>query len=123
MKPSEANIEITRHNDALASISVMMPIWTKVAIDGGVNIKIPLLGLTTKAANDQQVDAAFEEAVKCFCMSAEKFGQGLDKELLTLGWTLVGDDSSHLDFNVGDSFALESIMETGNVVCKELEMA
>lgn len=123
MKKNEANIEITRQKGVLSSISISMPIWHKIEDScKHITIDIPLFGIKTVAEDENDIDKAVDESIKCFCASAEKFGQGLEAELKTLGWKSNDTNNSLLDFN-SDSDVVEQIMDTGdNYVHADLEL-
>lgn len=118
MKTSEANIEIIRDNEKLSSISVIMPTWHKIEDDNEfVTVNIPLFGLKTFAKNDDDTIVAINEALKCFCISSERFGQGIEKELQVLGWTFVKTEGNRtlLNYSIeSNNFVFEQIMETGD---------
>lgn len=86
---TEANIEITRKGDKLISISVLMPVWSKPSNCGNLLVKLPFLAIDTIAKDENDAETAIKEALQSFCIVAEKFGQGVEKELQSLGWTLV----------------------------------
>lgn len=116
MNTIDANIEITRHGKTLFSVSVIMPTWNKMEDDNVLSVNIPLLGIKTFAKNEDDAEEAVKEAIQCFCLSAEKFGQGLEKELQTLGWLRSKNEEKHvlLDYSVSDNnYVLEQIMQTG----------
>lgn len=116
MKTTEGNIEIKRNEGKLSSISVIMPTWRKQEHDSIISINVPLLGLKTIAKDFDDADKAIEEAIRCFCIAAEKFGQGFEAELQTLGWEVSkGEkDESLLTFGIeSGNLVFEQIMETG----------
>lgn len=116
MQINEANIEIVRQDEKLFSIALQMPKWNKIGLDGTITVKMPLFGLKTYATNDEDAETAAEEAIKSFCLMAEKFGEGLEKELELLGWTLfsVAENKCNLVFNVSDTdFVFEQVLQTG----------
>lgn len=123
----EANIEITRSGEKLTSISVLMPVWSKPSeFDGNTIVKLPLLAIETIAKDDQDAEKAIEEALKSFCIAAEKHGQGLEKELQALGWSQVDQAGKPvLGFNVTDTDAvIDRLIQTGdNYVNERLEIA
>jgi hypothetical protein len=113
---NEANIEIIKHGETLVSISVVMPVWSKIQDDGTIAVNIPLFGLKTFASDENDAIIAISEAIKCFCIASEKFGQGINAELKTLGWVSVNqnEEVSSFDFNVADDdIVFEQIMQTG----------
>ena len=90
MNTIEANIEITRANDKLVSISVSMPVWSKESeFDGNIHVHLPLLDIDTIASDEKDAEFAIKEAIQSFCIASEKFGEGLEKELQALGWKQV----------------------------------
>ena len=127
MSTVEANIRITRGGSKITSISVFMPIWNKQSDQGNLFVQLPLLGIDTIAKNEEDSEKAIEEAIASFCIVAEKFGQGLEKELQSLGWLVVNGETSEpaLGYNVSDTDALlERLMQTGeNYVNQHLEIA
>lgn len=124
MKTIEANIEIKRQDGILSSISVIMPTWNKVDDKGFIGINIPLLGMKTIAKDEVDADAATMELIKCFSIASEKFGQGIEKELETLGWSFVESLEGHslltyeIEQNNARNIILEQIMETGEQFAK-----
>ena len=127
MNTVEANIKITRNLDKLTSISVFMPIWNKQSDQGNLLVQLPLLGIDTIARNEADADKAIEEAIASFCIVAEKFGQGIEKELQALGWVAIDGETGEplLGYNVSNTDAmLERLMQTGeNYVNQHLEIA
>lgn len=130
MQTNEANIEIIRKDKKLFSISVVMPMWDKVGDDGFLKLDIPLFGIRTFAKDLEDAEMAIEEAIKVFCINAEKFGAGIENELRILGWShnLENDESISMVYNVSDTnVVMEQIMETGEQYAHthllELELA
>lgn len=127
MKTTEANFKITRLDGKIHSVSVFMPTWNKVEDENPfTTVHIPLLGLKTIASTNSTNDAfsAINETIKGFCILSEKFGQGIEKELEVLGWTVVETNETNTIMNFAiepSDFILEQIMETGNEFA-ELEL-
>lgn len=95
MNITEANIEITRTGIKLASISISMPVWSKKSeFDENILVKLPLLDIDTIAKNELDTEIAIKEAIQSFCIAAEKFGQGIEKELQALGWKRVDQNGN-----------------------------
>ena len=125
MNITEANIEITREGQRLTSISVFMPIWNKESDFGNILVQLPLLAVETIAKSEEDAEFAIEEALKCFCIAAERFGQGIEKELQALGWTQVDQNGKPvLGYNVSDTDAvIDRLLQTGeNYVNPRLEI-
>jgi hypothetical protein len=126
MNTTEANIKITRNGEKLTSISIFMPIWNKRSDHGNLLVQLPLLGIDTIAKNEIDAEKAIEEAIASFCFVAEKFGEGLEKELQALGWVAINGETGEplLGYNVSDADAmLERLMQTGeNYVNDHLEV-
>jgi hypothetical protein len=126
MNTTEANIRITRKGEKITSISVFMPIWNKLSDQGNLLVSLPLLGIETIAKDEIDAENAIKEAIGSFCIIAEKFGQGLEKELQCLGWETIDGETGEplLGFNVSDTDAmLERLMQTGeNYVNPHLEL-
>lgn len=130
MNTTEANIKITRNKGMIDSISVFMPIWNKQSDHGNLLVKLPLLGIETIAKDEIDAEKAIEEAITSFCVVAEKFGQGVEKELLSLGWTAIHGETGEpvLGYTIShESTAdamLERLMQTGDsYVNQHLEIA
>lgn len=127
METNEANIKVTRSGDKISSISVSMPIWTKNSEQGNLIIKLPLLGIETISKNEADSEKAIEEALISFCVVSERFGQGIESELMTLGWTSVKSETGEtlLGYNVEDDDSLiERLIQTGdNYTNTNLEIA
>ncbi|RAJ87734.1 hypothetical protein CLV59_101495 [Chitinophaga dinghuensis] len=109
---TEASITITKHEGSIAFISVRMPIWTKWNAFGNLSVIIPLLGFETFAKDEKDAEHAIEEAIISFCVVAERFGQGITKELQALGWRIAGEDNLEYGFDYTDA-VLENIFKMG----------
>lgn len=130
MNTTEANIKITRTSGKIDSLSVSMPIWNKQSNHGNLLVKLPLLGIETIAKDEKDAEKAIEEAITSFCVVAEKFGQGVEKELLSLGWTAIDGKTGEpiLGYTISDKSdadaMLERLMQTGdNYANQHLEIA
>ncbi len=123
----EANIEITRAGEKLVSISVSMPVWSKESeFDGNILVQLPLLDIDTIAKDEQDAEIAIKEAIQSFCVAAEKFGEGIEKELQALGWKRVDQNGNPvLGFCVSETDdLLERLLQTGdNYINPKLEIA
>jgi len=118
---TEATIKITRNGSRVTSISVSMPIWTKLNDSGNLSIQIPFFSIGTIAKNENDAEKAIEEAIVSFCIISEKFGQGIEKELQVLGWKTIEADS--LEYEINTDSVLEEIFKTGeNYVNPHLEL-
>lgn len=115
MNLPEATIETHRNGGKLSSISAIMPVWMKKEEDGHTKVIIPLLGLTTWAASENDVEAAASEAIQSFCMAAEKHGLGVDEELKALGWDAEETSPKHglLSHTTSDEL-LQQVMQTAD---------
>lgn len=124
---TEAQIQVSRKDGKLHSVAVVMPIWDNKRTEfGNLKISIPLLGLETIAKNDEDSEEAIKEAITCFCLIAEKFGQGIEKELHSLGWSYVDGQSGKpimgYDVKEPDS-VIDRILQTGdNYINQNLEL-
>tara|TARA_R110002072_G_scaffold303042_1_gene491769 strand:- start:4795 stop:5175 length:381 start_codon:yes stop_codon:yes gene_type:complete len=126
MTSNEANIDIVRKGTTLNTVSIAMPVWDKPSNDGFISIDIPLFGIKTFAKNDDDANTAIEESIRLFCLSAEKFGRGLEFELVNMGWTITSDANglTCLSFTIPEtSTVIEQIMHTGDQFAKKLEIA
>jgi hypothetical protein len=127
MNITEANIEIKRTINKHVSISVSMPVWSKESeFDGNIIVKLPLLDIDTIASNEQDAEIAIKEAIQSFCVAAEKFGEGIEKELQALGWKRVDQKGNPvLGFCVSETDELlERLLQTGdNYINSDLEIA
>lgn len=122
MQTNEANIKLTRNGGKVASISVQMPIWSKVSDHGNLLIDLPFLGISTIAKNEEDSEKAIEEAIVSFCLISDKFGQGVEKELETLGWIPVNSENGEplLGYSVDNADELlERILQTSEPYAKE----
>lgn len=126
MNNSEANIEIIRRSSNEISISVSMPVWTKLSeFDNNILVKIPLLNIETIAKNELDSEIAIKEAIQSFCIASEKFGQGIEKELQSLGWQMVDQSGTAiLGFCVSETEELlDRLLQTGdNYINTELKI-
>lgn len=126
MTPNEANIDIIRRDNNLVTVSVAMPVWDKPSNDGFISIDIPMFGIKTFAESDKDANSAIEESIRLFCMSAEKFGRGLEFELVNMGWNITSDKDglTCMSFSIPETFTvIEQIMHTGDQFAKRLEIA
>lgn len=127
MNITEANIEITRTGIKLASISISMPVWSKKSeFDENILVKLPLLDIDTIAKNELDTEIAIKEAIQSFCIAAEKFGQGIEKELQALGWKRVDQNGNPvLGFCVSETDKLlDRLLQTGdNYINPNLKIA
>jgi hypothetical protein len=124
MNTNEPLIEITRTDNILSSVKVIMPTWNELRDDNKTYCKIPLLGgLNTYAMNDNDAQIAVKEAIHCFCIAAEKFGQGLENELIMLGWQELSKTDNVSVFSIHtDIAAFELILETGETTAVQVEI-
>jgi len=123
MNNLETNIEIFRRGNKIEAISVLMPIWNKLSDHGNLIINLPLLGIETIAKDENDADKAIEEAIISFCIVAEKFGQGIEKELISLGWSFE-EKSNSLVYVSENNSVVEQILKTGdNYIKSHLEIA
>lgn len=126
MRINEANIDIVRKKGELTSVSIAMPIWDKTGSDELLAIDIPLFGIKTVAKNPEDADDAIKESVTLFCLSAEKFGKGLEIELKVMGWgfTEQSEDFTSMSFSIpAKSTVIDQIMSTGGQFAQKLELA
>ncbi len=123
----EASIDIRRKDGQLFSISVVMPIWDKTEMDNTLSVNIPLFGLKTFAEDEVDADIAAKEVIKGFCLSADKFGRGLETELKLLGWSFARTKNKDSDiismiYNVKNE-VVDQIMQTGEQFADNLQLA
>jgi hypothetical protein len=127
MNTVEANIEITRTDGKLVSISVSMPIWSKESeFDNNILVHLPLLDIDTIASDEKDAEFAIKEAIQSFCIASEKFGEGIEKELQALGWKQVDQNGNQiLGFCVSETDELlDRLLQTGDsYVNPKLEIA
>ena len=125
MNNIDATLEISRKDKKLASVSVIMPTWTRSGNDNKMYVMIPLFGLETFGHDEKDCDVAVEEALKCFCELAENHGHGLDFELEFMGWKLQENsiDHDHI-FNIEPTTpAFESLLQTGDQMALSFQVA
>lgn len=122
---NEASIEIIRKDGVVSSVKVIMPAWCKINDDGTLKVEIPLFKITTFADNEEDAHEAIKEAIMCFCISAQKFGNGLEQELKELGWTSeTSAESNHSLFNINSNAPfIEDLMNTGESMALDLQLA
>lgn len=123
---NEANIDIIRKKGILTSVSVAMPIWDKEGNDELLAIDIPLFGIKTVAKNPMDAEVAIKESVKLFCLSAEKFGKGLENELKVMGWAFITQekDFTSMTFSIpAKNTVIDQIMSTGGQFAQKLELS
>ena len=126
MSINTANIDIIRDNGKLSSISVVMPFWDKTLEDESLLIDIPMFTIQTSATDDLDALIATREAITAFCLSAERFGKGLETELRSIGWifTEQKEDFSSLSFNIpSQNFVVDRMIQTGEQFADKLEIA
>lgn len=108
----KANIKITKNDGKVTFISVAMPICTQRNNFGNFSVRLPLLGFETIARDGDDAKRAIEEAIISFCIIAERFGLGVEKELQGLGWKNIEEDNLAFDIN-GANTVLKGIFNTG----------
>lgn len=125
MQTNEPLIEITRKDNKLSSVKVIMPTWNELGDDDKIYCNIPLLGgLKTYAMDLDDAKIAIKEAIHCFCVAAEKVGNGLEGELKMLGWQLVNTTEDTVTFGIHSEVeAFELVLETGEPTAVQLEMS
>eukprot|EP00035_Acanthoeca_spectabilis_P027023 m.465037 g.465037 ORF g.465037 m.465037 type:complete len:128 (+) comp23942_c0_seq1:49-432(+) len=126
MKINEANIDIIRKDNILNSVSVAMPIWDKVGNDELLAIDIPLFGIKTVAKDPVDAEVAIRESIQLFCLSAEKFGKGLENELKVMGWSFIeqSENFTSMSFSVpSQNTVIDQIMNTGGHFAQKLELS
>lgn len=118
MNDNEATLELTKLDGGINALSVIMPVWSKKVEDGSFLVNIPLLGLKTFAHDENDIDISVEEAIKCFCIASNKFGNGIDSELKELGWVLDLKQDDHVLFNLTskNNELLDSLLQTGEQI-------
>jgi len=114
MKNNEATIDIKRDSHGrLVSLSAVMPVWQNECDDDSIKIRIPFLGIKLFAFDDMDHDTLIHDAIKGFSISCEKFGLGLETELIGMGWEQQNDSS--LTYNIdSENFVIEEIINTGD---------
>lgn len=125
MKTSaEPIIEVIRHNEKLSSLKVIMPIWNESGEDNKIYTKIPLLGgLKTYSINENDTDIAVKEAIECFCIAAERYGNGLENELENIGWVLTLSSDNRTVLNIDSSNSMFNlVLQTGETTALDLEL-
>lgn len=124
---TSSNFKINRTKGGHISISVLMPIWNKQLDSGNLLIHLPLLNIETYAQNELDSVEAIKEAIASFCIVSEKFGQGIENELQSIGWKSINSVSGEIDLGYCASdpdSMLERIMQTGeNYITQNLEIA
>lgn len=83
-----ATVEVIKSGDKLSMVNFVMPIWFTKLDDETFKVDIPLLGISTVAYDEQDIDAAVSEASHSFVIASERFGNGVEKELENVGWKL-----------------------------------
>ena len=125
-KTVSGDIEIKRIKGKLSAISVVMPIWDRTIEDGYLSVSIPLFAISTFAKDESDVDQAVREAIISFCVNAEKFGNGLERELRVLGWSCgeTKENMTTLSFEVSQRNQIfEQVMQTGEQFAEKLDVA
>lgn len=102
MSTIEPSIKIVRSGEKLISIMVVMPIRVEETFDGYLRIYMPLFHTQTWAKDESDVEQAVEDTIIDYCKDAEKFGLGLEKELLEMGWDFKDDKAKEpvLEFEI-----------------------
>ena len=127
MRINEANIDIFRLEGKLTSVNIAMPIWDKQGNDDLFDIDIPLFGIKTVAKDTFDAEVAIKESITLFCLSAEKFGRGLETELKVMGWAFIEhckDGCVSMSFSVPEkNTVIDQIMNTGGQFAQKLDLA
>jgi hypothetical protein len=83
-------VEATRKEGRLMTVKATMPVWSKIDVSGKLEVKMPFIGGETFCNSESAIEKATEEAFACFCLASERFGRGLEQELVVLGWKHTG---------------------------------
>jgi hypothetical protein len=121
---NEPIIEVIRKDGKLSSVKVIMPTWNELGEDNKIYTKMPMLGgIVTYAINELDADIAVKEAIHCFCVAADKFGMGLEKELESIGWNIVSKNDEHIILSIHSEMpAFELMLETGDTKALNIEL-
>ena len=121
---NEPIIEVIRTNGRLSTIKVIMPTWNELGEDNKIYTKMPMLGgLITYAIDELDADIAVREAIHCFCIASEKFGIGLENELMRIGWNIVSEIENHTVLSIHSEMpAFEFMLETGDTKALDIEL-
>ena len=125
MSDSQANIDIKRSNGKLVSMTLVMPIWGKIAADGLMQIAIPLFNMNTFAKNEADVGDAVRESLQLFCVNTEEFGNGIENELRLLGWDFISENDGITSMSFSppsQNTIFNQVLGTGNEFREELEL-
>ena len=114
---NSVEIEIHRKNGILLSVKAIVPVWQKMDEDGMLSASIPFLGIDTYGLDENDLEVGIHEAFIGMCISVEKYGKGLESELLSIGWEITQSldgviimDASHL---ISKFEVFESLVDTG----------
>ena len=97
---------------SLESVSVIMPIWDKENQDGSKSINMPFFGINFHAVEGMNIEELTHDAIKGFCLNCERFGFGLETELIALGWEHFSNNT--MVYKVVDNFVFEQMVNTGD---------
>jgi hypothetical protein len=119
MGTRDISMKISRIGGQLVGVSMIMPTWLEERENGSFSVKLPLLGdIQSYAQGEEDVTIAVNEIVELFCLAAEKFGKGLEKELEMLGWEKVSPKAKNktvalLRYKSNNSPVFDSMAQTG----------
>lgn len=123
MNNTEFNIQIHRREDKISSVMVEMPVWHKETEDGFLSVNVPLFDIRTYAKDENDADIAVREAIKAFCLNAEDFGQGLEKELMRLGWKVSSNSQEETLMTFSNSnHIFNTLLSTGDNYIEKVDM-
>ena len=118
-----ANIKLLPSSNGETDIKIEMPIWIRKDEQGKFYANLALLGgIMTYADNEADLDKAINEAIAVFFENADKYGKGLQNELVTLGWQIkkerslrfkVKRDRAGVSLGLPMSPAFQEVMQTG----------
>lgn len=74
-------------------VCVDIPICHQQSIDGSLKVYSHLLGAQSWAKDEKDLEKMVEEEIMAFCILAENFGDGIEKELQVLGWRIEYQDA------------------------------
>ncbi|MBU3664002.1 MAG: hypothetical protein FGM41_12510 [Bacteroidetes bacterium] len=122
MKEKEASVEISRdESGTLLGLKLFMPVWVAPRLDGTFDVKLPLLAISIDAFSEDDIDVAIKEVTLAFAKSAEKFGNGLEKEIIALGWKHDKGKSHKNLFSVtSKNLPFPSMIKTGQPMAFQL---
>jgi len=117
MSTIEPLIIITRMDNKIVTISAAIPVYIESGHEGFIEVHLPLLASMTWALNKNDIRNAVESTLISLCLGAERLGNGIERELESIGWIInerKAGKSALRFYNAGNNFKLNQILKSSD---------